>query len=309
VIAGGSQQALVLDAGLRERARFDQGLTQLDWSDALLIDDRYAIIERALRHTPRDYTYQLAVFDGVARVQHQLLPHELSAMAFSYEPSTGLLAASAGSGPLLFRLDPTSHEFGEPIAISSWLPPARVAVLDPRQSGGVAALTVDNASDGVLVAEFPLADMEPGATLAARTSYRVPGELRAVDRAGRLYMRGTGEEIAVYRRGAVVARLPALAGMALYPNADGSLIAAVQSPRVVLLTATGQVRWEAALWNSADLAWTASGELLVRHLSGVARVDLATGSLATRRCGWSFGISDSPFEMAQTGPSLCEVAR
>jgi hypothetical protein len=310
LVAGGSQQALLLDAALRERARFEQGLSQFDWSDALLIDERYAILAMLRRNYERGHTYQLAVFDGVARVQHQLLPYELRDRSLSYEPSTGLLAvAGAGPGPLLLRLDPATHEFGKPIAIASWIPPSRIAVVDPAQSGGAAALVLDNTSDGVVVAELTLADLQPGATVAPRTSYRVPGELRAADRAGRLYMDGPTEETTVYHRGALVARLPALAGMALYPSADGSHIAAFQSPRLVLLTATGHVRWETALWNSADITWTASGDLLVRSPSGIARIDLATGSLVARRCGWAFGIADSPFEMGQQGPSLCEFAR
>jgi hypothetical protein len=55
-------------------------------------------------------------------------------------------------------------------------------------------------------------------------------------------------------------------------------------------------------------AWvTASGDLLVRYRSGVARVDLATGSLAARRCGWSCGISDTLFRDGPAGPIALQV--
>jgi len=309
LVIGGSQQALLLDAGLRERARFEQGSNQLDWNNAVLVDDRHALIATQRRGHPRDNTYQLAVFDGIARAQRQVLPYELRSPSVRYEPSTGLVAAHAAAGPMLLRLDPSTHQLGKPTKIASWIPPSRLEVVDPSLSGGAAVIELDNAGDGVLVAEFGLDDIRPGATVVARTSYRVPGELRAVDRAGRLYMRGASEETTVYQRGAIAARLPALSGMDLYPSRDGSLIAAFQSPRLVLLTASGQVRWEAALWNSVDVEWTAAGQLLVRYASGLARVDLASGSLAERRCGWGFGISDVQLEVGQAVPSICEVAR
>ena len=309
LISGSNQQALLLDDRLRERARFEQGSNQLDWSTAALVDDRYALITTTRRGSSRDNTYQLAVFDGVARVQHQLLPYDLREPTVTYERSTGLLSARDASGPMLLRLDPTTHTFGKPTTIASWIPPSRLHVVDPTLSGGVAALALDYAGDGILVAELALADIQPGAAITARTTYRVPGELRAADRAGRLYMRGATSETTVYQRGAIVARLPALDGMALYPSRDGSRIAAFQSPRLVMLTATGQVRWEAALWNSADIEWTPSDDLVVRYLSGLAKLDLATGSLAERRCGWSFGLTDVPVDAGRPIPSICEAAR
>ena len=77
----------------------------------------------------------------------------------------------------------------------------------------------------------------------------------------------------------------------------------------MLLTVAGQVRWEAALWNSADIEWTPSDDLVVRYLSGLAKLDLATGSLAERRCGWSFGLSDLPVDVGRPIASICEAAR
>jgi hypothetical protein len=117
------------------------------------------------------------------------------------------------------------------------------------------------------------------------------------------------EEIVVYAGGTATARLPALAGMALRPSPDSQLIAAIAGPRLVLLTAGGQVRWETALWAEADVVWTADGELVAAGHSGVATVDLATGAIVERRCGWAFGLSDLPFDASRDGPTICEVAR
>lgn len=310
ILVAGSDQAVFLDAALRERSRFELGRNSLDWRDAILIDDRYAITVSLRRGSPRDDGFQLAIFDGIARAQHQVVPQELRDKDLRYEPSTGLLAAADATSAMLLRLDPRGHAFGDPIRIASWIPPSRIVPLDPALSGGIAALEIDDAGDGVLVGEFPLADLRPGATVVPRRTYRLPGVLRATDRAGRLYMHPRdAEEIVVYARGAGVARLPALTGMTLSPSPDGSHIAAFATPRLVLLTAGGQVRWETALWSGGDVAWTASGELVAQAPSGVARIDLATGAIVARRCGWSFGLSEVPLDGGHSGPTICEVAR
>jgi hypothetical protein len=43
--------------------------------------------------------------------------------------------------------------------------------------------------------------------------------------------------------------------------------------------------------------------------SGIARIDLETGELAERRCGWAFGVSDQPIEPGTLGPSICDPER
>jgi hypothetical protein len=151
----------------------------------------------------------------------------------------------------------------------------------------------------------------PGTTITPRTTYRVPGELRAVDRAGRVYVHGADDhdDVVVYVHGEAGARLPGVAALTLRPNADGSRIAAFQSPRIAMLTSAGQILWDTAQWNSADLDWTATGELLVQFPSAVARLDLETGALADRRCGWGFGLSDQPLEIPRGGPTVCDIAR
>ena len=77
----------------------------------------------------------------------------------------------------------------------------------------------------------------------------------------------------------------------------------------MLLLGNGQVRWDSTQWSGADVDWTASGDLVVQFPTGVARVDLETGELADRRCGWGFGLSDHVPEVRQTGPSICDAVR
>lgn len=318
LISGVDQQSLVLDVGpdvspgtgLRERARFELGRTRVDWSDAVLLDDRYAITASAQRGLARNEVVQVAVFDGITRAVHQLLPYEARDKELAYEPATRLLATSDGAASLLVQLDPATHTFGRPIRLANEIMPSRLFVLDPRLAGGLAALQVHDTSDGLIVGEFHEADMTPGVTIKPRTTYRVPGELRGVDRAGRVYAHGADDrdDVVVYVHGTAGVRLPGVAALTLRPNADGSRIAAFQTPRIVMLSSAGTVHWDVAQWNSAGVEWTSAGELLVQFSSAVAKVDLETGALAERRCGWGFGLSDQVTDLGRGGPSVCDAA-
>ncbi|HEX2688933.1 MAG TPA: hypothetical protein VHN14_20060 [Kofleriaceae bacterium] len=309
LVSGVDQQSFVLDAGLRERARFDLGRTRVDWSDVVALDDRYAITAAPQHRPNKAEVVALAVFDGVTRTQHQLLPYEARDKELAYEPATRLLATSDGAASLLLRLDPATHLFGAPIRLASEIAPSKLFVLDPTLASGVAALQVQDTGDGLLVGEFLERDLAPGTTIQPRTTYRVHGELRAVDRAGRLYLHGDDDhdDVVVHTRGAAGVRLPGVAELTLHPNRDGSRIAAFQTPRIVMLTGTGKVDWDTAQWNSAGIDWTATGELLVQFPSAVATLDLETGAPAGRRCGWGFGVSDQVTELGRSGPSICDV--
>jgi len=311
LISGADQQSFVLDAGLHERARLEFGRSRIDWSDVVLLDDRYAITATTRRGGDRNDGVQLAVFDGVARAQHQRLPYEARDKELSYEPSTRLLAASDGAATLLVRLDPATHMFGPPIRLANEITPQKLVVLDPRLADGLAALQIHDTTDGLIVGELALADLVPGATIQPRTTYRIPGELRAADRAVRVYAHAADDhdDVVVYIHGAAGPRLPGVAALTLRPDADGSQIAAFGTPRIVLLSSTGAIRWDTAQWNSADVAWTSAGELLVQFPSAVAKLDVATGALTDRKCGWGFGVSDQMIDLGQSGPSICDVAR
>lgn len=311
LLISGDQQSLVLDAGLRERARFEVGRARVDWSDVVPLDDRYAITASIRRGPGRNEAVQIAVFDGVTRTQHQLLPYEARDHELTYEPATRLLATSDGPASLLVQLDPVSHTFGTPIRLANATAPGKLVVLDPTLADGVAVLQIHDAGDGLLVGELHAVDLTPGAIARPRTTYKVPGELRAVDRAGRLYLHAPADhdDVVVYVHGIAEARLPGVAALSLRPSPDGAWIAAFQSPRIVLLTGAGEVRWDAAHWDSADLAWTSAGDLVVQFPSGIARLDLQTGALADRRCGWSFGLSEQPNEVGRSGPTICDVER
>lgn len=325
VLVGGSdQQSLLLDVSsglgpgpepghaLRERARFELGRNRSDWADVVPIDERYAIVTLQRRTLDRRETeFQVAVFDGLTTTVHQLLPYSARDREVSYDPTSRLVATSDGAMAMLLRYDPATHLLGEPVRVGSAISPGKLVVLDPHRSGGIVALEIAETPDGLLVGELTEADLRPGTTVQPRTTYRVPGELRAVDRAGHLYTHRPfdHDDVVVHARDLPIARLPAVGELTLRPSADGSRIAAFGSPRLMLLSGSGEVRWDTAQWSGADVDWTASGDLIVQFPTGVARVDLETGELADRRCGWGFGLSDHMLDVRHTGPSICDVAR
>ncbi|HEX7840402.1 MAG TPA: hypothetical protein VF469_23145 [Kofleriaceae bacterium] len=309
---GPGQESLLLDAGLGERARFDPGRGRFGWLDLAPADDRTAIATvRRQSGDRQENAFQVAVFDSMARMVHQLLPYAAREREVAYEPATHLLASSDDGMSILLRFDPVSHTFGAPIRVGTAIAPSKLVLLDPRLSGGVAALAIDEAGDGLLVGELRDGELRPGTTVQPRTTYRVQGELRATDRAGHLYIHRADDhdDVVVFTRDVAGARLPQVAALTLRPSADGSRIAAFGSPRLVMLTGTGQVRWDTAAWSGAGLDWTSAGELVVQFPTGIARIDLETGAIADRRCGWGFGLSDQPLEIGHNGPSICDTDR
>jgi hypothetical protein len=87
---------------------------------------------------------------------------------------------------------------------------------------------------------------------------------------------------------------------------DGTLIAEVRKDgRITLHGTDGTERWLVPAAGARDVTWTTGGEL-VAFGEGIARVDLATGVLLERQCGWRFGLWSS--RIASMGPStLCEA--
>jgi len=310
LVGGADHQSFLLEAGLAERARLDvnQGRTgRSDWADVVPIDDRYALVTATRRSADRrDTWFPLAVFDGVTGAVHQQLAYRARDMEIAYEPASRLVATSDGAMALVLRYDPVSHTLGDPVRIGNAIAPSKLILLDPRRSGGIVALAIDQASDGLLIGELRDGDLRPGTTVQPPTSYTVPGELRAVDLAGQLYLHRPldRDDVAVYRRDTIVARLPDVASMTLRPSADGSRIAAFHSPRLVLLTGAGRVAW-----SGAGFEWTPAGELVVQFPTGLGRIDLETGELTARRCGWGFGLVDRMLEVRTTGPSICDAPR
>ena len=312
LIGKGDQQPILIDGHLRERARFSLPKLPGAWTDLLPVDDRYllTVAARPMAYDAWGSTYQVSVYDAVKRTVHQLLPNHAASNELAYEPATRLLVSSDGVTNLLLRFDPLTHSFSERIEIESKAILKRIYLTDPALAGGVIAIGVHDSDGGLIVDELHAEDMRDG-TIKARTSVRISGELRAVDRAGQLYVHGVmdKQDVAVYRHGTTVAMLAGLADHSLRPSQDGRLVAAVGTQRIVLASTDGTVRWQTAAWGATDVVWLPGGELAARYSGALAKLDPFTGELLERQCGWAFGLQETPFETSASTPVVCDAVR
>jgi len=322
MIGKGDQEPVLLDDNFREHARFALPKLRVDWTDLVPVDDRF-IIASSTRPGSGDLwgsAYQIAVYDTVKQVMHQVLPHRARGGELVYEPSTQLLVATDGNKTMLVRLDRATHSFGNEVVLDFVDVPKQVALLDPKLAGGMIALAIrDEGGGGLVVSELYAADVPPAQeidgkpaprTMKPRKTYRIGGELRAVDRAGRLYVHNLmyAESIGIYEHGVSTAQLQGAQAARLRASPDGTQVIAVDNGRLTLFTTAGERVWETAAWGSSDVDWTPTGTLFARFPHALARIELETGALVERQCGWAFGISTTPRDGSSNAPSVCDVA-
>jgi hypothetical protein len=62
------------------------------------------------------------------------------------------------------------------------------------------------------------------------------------------------------------------------------------------------LRWTIPAWGADDIAWRGD-ELLVLG-DGLATVEVTTGAITRRQCGWGFGLWNAPTR-SEEGPVVC----
>jgi hypothetical protein len=322
MIGKGDQEPVLLDENFRERARFQLPKLRVDWTDVAPVDDRY-ILTSSTRPGTGDMwggSYQIGLYDTVKQVMHQVLPHRARGGEIAYEPATQLLLASDGNKDLLLKLDATTHALGNEVELQLSDVPKKITLVDPKLANGAIAIAVqDESGGGLLVSEFHRADVPPAQevdgkyvvrTMKPRKMYRIAGELRGVDRAGKVYVFNVmyADAIGVYVGGEAKAQLAGAQTARLRASPDGKHAIAVENGRLTLYATEGKKLWETAAWGSSDVDWTPAGVLYARFPHALARIDTTTGALAERQCGWGFGISATPREGSTSAPSVCDVA-
>jgi hypothetical protein len=320
MIGKGDQEPILLDDDFKERARFQLPKTRLQWTDLLPVDDRFVLATTTLSSGGDAWgnMYQLGIYDIVKQAMHQVLPFKARSSDLDYEPSTQLLSTSDGEDLLLVRMDTEKHTLGNAITLAVPTVTRRVALTDPKLSGGLAALAIEDVGGGLIVRELFASDLPRKQELDGkrpvmkpRREYRISGELRAIDRAGRIFVHDARDtdNIAIYVGGERRAELAGLvAASKLRPSPDGKYVAAVDENRVTLFEIDGKRKWDTATWGSTDVDWTPKGILYARFPGALARIEVETGALVERQCGWGFGISSTMTENAATNaPSVCDV--
>ena len=311
LIGKGDQHPILLDDHLHQRALYVLPAANADWTDLIPLDDRYLLTTstRPMASDSWGNAYQVSIFDTQTKTMHQRLPNRASSNELAFEPSTQLLLSSDGLTSLLLRFDPVTHSFAERIEIESKPILKGVYLTDPRRADGVIAIAIHDDDGGIVVDELYGEDVR-GGSLAPRTSHRLAGQLRAIDRGGQVYVHAARDEddVIVYRHGVATAKLAGLATAALHPSDDGTQVAALGGARISLSTSGGALLWQTAAWGASDLGWTPAGTLFARFPGALADLDLATGALTERQCGWEFGLSLAPLPTSANAPIVCDVA-
>jgi hypothetical protein len=285
---------------------------------ALQVDDRF---RTRWKFAPIESSfYELTLLDGRHAVVHDSSalsvvdlahPERLTPVASplgetSYEPATHLLAVVDRNGGAWFgHYSPTAHTFDKTTPISGI---RSVALLDPAVNHGSIAVVIakdeheiTNEAERETVSEIRGINFAATSPLRAARSYQRPVFLE-------MYWDPQPDP------NPDPAVVLGLTHMKHRPSRDGSLIAEVGSqleefgPRqITLRDRAGTVVWSATRRGVTDVVWLPSGEL-VAFGSGIAKIDVATGALLDRQCGWEFGLwDDDGGPGTGFGAALCEA--
>ena len=301
-IAGG-RRSLVVDRTLRARSSIEHPLDE----GLLAIGDGFAIGISTPEVSVNDAwgeSHALSVFDIARKATHQKLAVRTSD-ALAFERATGLLATIDGAQTHVLRYDPKTHMFGAPVALEADGVIHRVALLDPALSNGVVAMTLEKRVSSVIVGEIDARDLV-GSTVKTKRTYRVAGDLLAVDRGGRVYTLDPGGRVHVAKGDHPPRELPIPGAISLVPDDDGARFVVVTRTEIALYLADGTHVWSAAARDVRQVRWVGK-DLVASFANSLARFDLATGELAARQCGWEFGLHDITPPDSADNPNVCDA--
>jgi hypothetical protein len=228
-----------------------------------------------------------------------------------FDPAAKLLAVPQTAQVAVLPYDPTHHRFGSPTVLEGG--PGRVYLTDPDLADGIAAVVIENrggVADNVRVREYRARDIDRGGIATAARGYDVGGDVIAVDRAARIYL-ATGSNVQSYIGGdhhaPILVAKAAFAGRpVIAPNLEATAVVVLGDNRMTLMDSDGHVRWSVAVTGAVDAGWV-DGQPYVRFGSGLATVDVRTGALRERRCGWQFGLVTTKLERSGNAVSVCDA--
>ncbi|HEX3479281.1 MAG TPA: hypothetical protein VHT91_29860 [Kofleriaceae bacterium] len=283
IVDGGSPtRMLALDARFHERRRF---AAPPETSSLHLVDDHHAIAAiEADGGAARDlYAIDLAHPEAI-----QLAWRTTGAVA-GYEPSTHLLAVNDDNEIQFARVDPRTGAIGEPVRFPVVGPAYThlVYLLDPARSRGNVALVIDLDYTGHTTTVDEIRAVTGEVKLARSYDIETHG-------------RNVTDEV-LRRHGLTPDGRPSWRR-----SPDGKWTAHVEAGRMTLRRADGEVQWVVDAHGAFDVGWRPDGALAALG-GGIAAVDVETGALGARRCGWDFGLVDDPEFDHGAGAALCEA--
>jgi hypothetical protein len=205
----------------------------------------------------------------------------------TFEPSTGVIAGITASSHWIGHIDIASATIDREVEVPFTGRFGEVHVFDPADTGMLAAMidTPDGSSESVVT---PVLELGAG-------GYVREGKPRTLVRDDDFWQRFDRGEINVIGMPAVVRRR----------SPDRTMVAELSRRRITLRDVGGGEWWSVAGNGVTSLSWTADGEL-VAFSGGLAKLDLATGAMTERQCGWRFGIWDDAPGMGGAAP-ICDA--
>lgn len=281
-VGGSPLRILALDAQFHQRRRFDAPPRT---SSLYLVDDRHAI---AVSETDDGRALDLCTID-LAHPEACRHAWWTTGAVVGYEPSTHLLAVSGEDEVQFARVDPRTGAIGEPVRYPVAGPGYSHAVylLDPARSRGNVALVIgyDYKSQRATVGEIR------AVTAEVKVARRYDVATHGID---------VSDEI-LRRRGLAVGGRPSS-----QRSPDGKWTVRADRARIALRGADDEARWVVDAHGAFDVAWRPDGELAA-IAGGIAALDVETGALGARQCGWDFGLAEEPVVAHSFGASLCDA--
>jgi hypothetical protein len=192
-----------------------------------------------------------------------------------YQPASGLLLYRSNNAYEIVHIDQKTHAISKPTRIEydPAQPPTPV-LLDPEGAQG---------NQLAIIAQ----------TNRTRASIKLIGALHP-ERAAAPYDITTERTVELTQRWwDTVGDLSKLVDPAMLPSPrlespDGKHRAELRGAHVRLFDQAGRTVWVAPAHTATSLVWTASGRLIAFG-AGIAELDIKSGALLERQCGWWFG--------------------
>ncbi len=315
IFVSGDGHVAVVDASLAQRVTLALPIDTRTVGEVMPIDDRFVIATHTF--APGSW-WTMSVNDLEKRETTQAMPHPLDSAGIRYEPSTQLLTIRDKAASYLVRWDAAKRSFElwytlakeskRAVDASYTLAgaPADVHLLDPAKNDGIVAIALRRL-DGtkVEIGEYMREQLVVGRPIVPIRTFIVDGVGVDVDTLGTVYVVAGGKLVG-YRHGAEVLRIADVITTRLFVHPRGTYIAILADQTMRLYDSSGALHWTIAAPLAQRIAWLGD-ELIVDYAGGLGKIDVATGALMKRACGWTFGLSALSTNDSTPGDSICDA--
>lgn len=252
-------------------------------------------------------TLQLTIADVVKNTQTIARSAMKESNVLMYEPSTQLVTLSFGPSSEVMHYDAKKKQLEHVASIAkpSAYEQVLLAPLAPKLAGG-------NQLVHVAMRDKPTIKWvrDAHAIDKAAASVTIEGSYAGTDAAGHVYLwraQGGGAlELTVYADGKPIATLPSQGPNSLWPDPTGTKVVEVGANQIGLYSSTdGKRLWVKDLAAAQEAIWLTDGAIAITSAGGIARLDPATGTVTSARCGWRFGLSTKPHPPTSRVEPLC----